>query len=243
MKKKYVWLSCVLAGALMFGGTAGVRADNPVVETEVAVETEVVAVEAVVEVEEEPAYQNQAQAAHAANLEAAAIEKIDAEMAELQVELAEAEAAGDVTKAAEITAEIDAKASEIAGIEEGRIADLRASGMGWGDIAHELGVHPGVLGLGHSKDMAGGKKSAGVVTEEEISEATTMDMKSGKTKGHGSADTTDASGTGKGNGSKSGDKDKGDHGNKGGNDHGSGSDHGGGNGGGGGGGNGGGKGK
>jgi len=32
-----------------------------------------------------------------------------------------------------------------------QIDDMRASGMGWGDIAHELGVHPSVLGLGHSK--------------------------------------------------------------------------------------------
>jgi hypothetical protein len=32
-----------------------------------------------------------------------------------------------------------------------QIEDMRASGMGWGEIAHELGVHPSVLGMGHSK--------------------------------------------------------------------------------------------
>lgn len=31
------------------------------------------------------------------------------------------------------------------------ISEMRASGMGWGDIAHELGIHPSVLGLGHTK--------------------------------------------------------------------------------------------
>jgi hypothetical protein len=35
-----------------------------------------------------------------------------------------------------------------------RIAHVRASGVGWGQIAHYYGVHPGVLGLGHSKRNA-----------------------------------------------------------------------------------------
>ena len=32
-----------------------------------------------------------------------------------------------------------------------QIAEMRESGMGWGNIAMELGVHPGALGLGHAK--------------------------------------------------------------------------------------------
>lgn len=31
------------------------------------------------------------------------------------------------------------------------INEMRDSGMGWGEIAHELGIHPSVLGLGHNK--------------------------------------------------------------------------------------------
>ena len=42
--------------------------------------------------------------------------------------------------------------SNIAGVSQEDIEGMRASGMGWGEIAHELGVHPGVLGLGHTKD-------------------------------------------------------------------------------------------
>ena len=34
------------------------------------------------------------------------------------------------------------------------ISDMRESGMGWGDIAKELEVHPSFLGLGHSKFRA-----------------------------------------------------------------------------------------
>jgi hypothetical protein len=30
------------------------------------------------------------------------------------------------------------------------VLDLRQSGLGWGQIAHQLGVSPGVLGLGRS---------------------------------------------------------------------------------------------
>jgi hypothetical protein len=35
-----------------------------------------------------------------------------------------------------------------------QIYDLRSSGVGWGDIAKQLGVHPSFLGLGHSKTIA-----------------------------------------------------------------------------------------
>lgn len=38
--------------------------------------------------------------------------------------------------------------SSISGVSVESINEMRASGMGWGEIAHELGVHPSVLGLG-----------------------------------------------------------------------------------------------
>ncbi len=41
--------------------------------------------------------------------------------------------------------------AEAAGATTESINEMRASGMGWGEIAHELGIHPSVLGLGHTK--------------------------------------------------------------------------------------------
>lgn len=41
--------------------------------------------------------------------------------------------------------------SDVSGVSTEDIAEMRASGMGWGEIAHEIGVHPSVLGLGHTK--------------------------------------------------------------------------------------------
>jgi hypothetical protein len=35
-----------------------------------------------------------------------------------------------------------------AGVESSAVQDMRASGMGWGEIAQELGVHPSTIGLG-----------------------------------------------------------------------------------------------
>lgn len=42
----------------------------------------------------------------------------------------------------------DAAAAVAAGISVPDIADMRDAGMGWGEIAHELGVHPSILGMG-----------------------------------------------------------------------------------------------
>lgn len=179
MKKKY-WLRYILASTLactlVFGWALSIQADEILVEDEDNIA-----------VEETSVYQNQAQAAHDANLEAAAFEKIDSEIASLQDELVEAEAEGDDDRIAELNAEIDERVSDRTGIEDGRIADLRESGMGWGEIAHELDVHPGVLGLGHTK-MQGEKwksSQAKLTGDEEIRLATTMDLNSGATIGHG----------------------------------------------------------
>lgn len=210
MKKQY-WLRYVLACALTFGCTANLLADEVVVEDDAASQ-------------EEPAYQNQAQAMHDANLEAAAFEKIDAEMAALQDERDAALAVGDLARVAVIDAELVEKANERTGIEDGRIADLRASGMGWGDIAHELGVHPGVLGLGHSKSQAKGLKSTPdtLISDEEIRVATAINLNSGMTKGHGYGNDKGFSGSKKENKGRAGEdgsegkgKDKSDKGNNG----------------------------
>lgn len=41
--------------------------------------------------------------------------------------------------------------AEVSGASVEDINDMRSDGMGWGDIAHALGIHPSVLGLGHGK--------------------------------------------------------------------------------------------
>ena len=52
-----------------------------------------------------------------------------------------------------------------ANVTEAQISAMRASGTGWGEIAHSLGVHPGNLGLGH-KDGFGKKSSTDDATTE-----------------------------------------------------------------------------
>ena len=54
------------------------------------------------------------------------------------------------------------------------ISEMRESGMGWGQIAHELDIHPGFLGLGHYKDKTG-----------EMKGLTSRSMKNDFSKGHG----------------------------------------------------------
>jgi hypothetical protein len=57
---------------------------------------------------------------------------------------------------------------------------MRASSMGWGDIAHELGVHPSTLGLG----LGHGKNNKNF-SRQEIAEATARNTKTGYASGHG----------------------------------------------------------
>ena len=148
-----------------------------------------------------PAFSTPAQAAHAANLaEAAAAEPNEATaaaqqaVADAQQALAEAEAAKDpeaidIATEALATAE-DAYATaiaELAGVLTSDIAEMRADDMGWGQIAHELGVHPGLLGLGHTKRHR--NRITGEIDtineEAELAEATARNPKSGWAKGHG----------------------------------------------------------
>ena len=79
------------------------------------------------------------------------------EFAAAEIGLSDAEDA--VTEAEEAIAEVmEARA----GVSAGAIQQMRRNRMGWGQIAHELGVHPGVLGLGHGK-----AKKKGVVDLDE----------------------------------------------------------------------------
>ncbi len=89
------------------------------------------------------------------------------------------------------------KLAEATGVIGDDIEAMREAGMGWGDIAHELGVHPSVLGLGHKK----GKKG---FSDQEIAEATARNTKSGSAKGHGLGLSAGVDSSGKGLGKNSG---------------------------------------
>jgi hypothetical protein len=132
-------------------------------------------------------FSNPAQAAHAANLaEASALSDEEAEALEQEAlaELAEAQAALDAGEIsadefAEIEAAIDNRLAGISGVSVAEIGEMRATGMGWGEIAHEICVHPSVLGLGHQK------KARNSYTNQEMVEATKRNTKTGYAKGHG----------------------------------------------------------
>lgn len=101
------------------------------------------------------------------------------------------------------------------------IADKRAKGEGWGNIAKDYGVHPKYLGLGHFKNnkrLAGKNHSS-----QNKSGGLALSHSYGKGGGHGFGHK---GGNGHGNGGGNG------HGNGNGNGHGNGHGNGGGNGGG-----------
>lgn len=75
--------------------------------------------------------------------------------------------------------------SELAGVDMDAVEAMREDGMGWGKIANELGVQPGLLGLGNTL----GKQNHGEITRqddremrgvdpEELAEATARDLDS-----------------------------------------------------------------
>ena len=136
--------------------------------------------------QESPGFSNPASAQHAENLAEASASKAQAELADAQADVAEAEAALNAAigtdDEAEAQAHYDAACAALetaianaTGVTAEEISDMRSSGMGWGEIAHELGIHPGTLGLGHTKE----KHS----TEMEM--ATVRNAKTGLSAGHG----------------------------------------------------------
>jgi len=162
--------------------------------------------------QEASSFSNPAQAQHAANLvealaaqpnsEAeAALDAVteaeqnladaDAIATENEEAIAEAQTALDVAKK-----HAEAVMAETAGVTADYISEMRNKGMGWGQIAHELGVHPGALGLGHTKGKTtrsreasmgakSDKQGKGKFGKPEIGEATARDTKTGLAKGHG----------------------------------------------------------
>jgi len=56
-----------------------------------------------------------------------------------------------------VLTQLDAQTEKLANISSSTVEDIaqmRDEGLGWGDIAHELNIHPGNLGLGHGKKDA-----------------------------------------------------------------------------------------
>jgi len=75
-------------------------------------------------------------------------------------------------------ANYDSAMSAATGVSVADIASMRDMGMGWGQIAHELGVHPSVLGLGKAK-----KSAMGLTAETQAKGLGQTQAMMGKTKG------------------------------------------------------------
>jgi hypothetical protein len=109
----------------------------------------------------------------------------------------------------------DEKLAEFAGVPAEDITAMRRSGMGWGQIAHELGIHPGALGLGHTKNKQYGyqkskMKGKNLGETDELEAITGRNLKTGWSKGHGTDLSSHSGGKGRSNGKgKSSDKGKG----------------------------------
>lgn len=120
---------------------------------------------------EEVSFSNEAQAQHAENVATSA--------ARQDPVVAAAIAKAEETGLPEDIAKAEALLAEMVGVLTQDIADMRGSGMGWGEIAHYFGVHPGVLGLGHSKTKAqyGLQTSTQARGRSEIAQATVRNFK------------------------------------------------------------------
>jgi hypothetical protein len=124
-------------------------------------------------------YSNPAQAAHASQLaDKAALSNDEVQQAYDNYQEALDTYGEDsyITKNAEV--DFTNKLADITGELDDDIEAMRASGMGWGNIAHELGVHPSTLGLGHAKNQNS-------FSDQEIAEATARNTKNGFATRHG----------------------------------------------------------
>ena len=127
-------------------------------------------------------YANPAQASHAAQLAEQftmddpgiqdALQDVDdaqTTVDELQAEIEAGDFENDVAEAAAIAELADAQqelenaeiayaglVAEVSGVTAANIQSMRSAGMGWGQIAQDLGVHPSTLGrgLGKNQDIA-----------------------------------------------------------------------------------------
>ena len=124
-------------------------------------------------------FQNQAQAQHANNV--ATIEAFNDP--DVIAAIDKAEETGDpddIARAHDLFA-------ETVGVLTSDISDMRGDGMGWGDIAHHFGLHPSVIGLGHSSSFGkfGTHISKQDHTRSELKAATARSFKGGNQSSHG----------------------------------------------------------
>lgn len=181
--------------------------------------------------EEESVLSNDAQVQKAQNLSDAALEdgkkSDDPELSEAQANLAQAEEdlanlPDDATEEEINTAKDAVLAAEdeflgLLGATTQDIEDRREEGMGWGEIAHDLGLHPSFLGLGHLKDKSRERDSESFATSS--SSKDNGNSKSIGLKGKASFSSEDSNKGGNSFG-------KGNSGNKGGNSSGKGNGNG-----------------
>ncbi|MBC2733709.1 MAG: hypothetical protein HF981_05075 [Desulfobacteraceae bacterium] len=137
---------------------------------------------------------------------------IDSELADLQADLEAKEAAlGDLNPEDDgyddaLAARDDAQAAlekglaELSGVDADTISQMREDGYGYGQICHELGVHPSVLGNRYGQQKmsqynAQARNSFG--KKGEISAATSRDVKTGWANGHGKSVSGKSNGKGK----------------------------------------------
>ena len=149
-----------------------------------------------------------------------AMQKLDTVMADQNATQQEIEAVRLAVERAkkayeEAQESADEKLAEFAGVPAEDIMSMRRSGMGWGQIAHELGIHPGALGLGHTKNKQYGyqkskMKGKNLGETDELGAITGRNLKTGWSKGHGTDLSSHSGGKGHSNGKgKSSDKGKG----------------------------------
>lgn len=150
------------------------------------------------------AFANPAQAQHAANIAEAVAAEPDAatldalsDVEDAEAALREAEEEGnqqDIDAARLRLAEAEEAYAEVIeariGVITSEIEAMRAADMGWGEIARELGVHPSVLGLGHTRAYRNkyGWSDEGTADDEagdEVAEATERNVRTGWSQGHG----------------------------------------------------------
>lgn len=122
-------------------------------------------------------------------------------------EIEAAELAVETTKSAYEAAQAaaDEKLAQFAGVPVEDIVSMRQSGMGWGQIAHELGIHPSSLGLGRGKTKTSGQQESKLKGRpfqeaDELGGITSRNLKTGWSKGHGVDLSSHSGGKGQGKG-------------------------------------------
>lgn len=130
--------------------------------------------------DETSSFTNAAQAQRAENVSATVFAALNAE------EQAEVEAAMAALEDGDEDNDEGAEKTLAAhfGVRTEDIAAMRDEGLGWGQIAHELGVHPSTLGLGHNKSKEA-SFSQGKGADDEVAEATARNTKTGWSNNHG----------------------------------------------------------